>query len=132
MHIVQVDNKKKILIVFINLLVGGLHFLTGRNYREPFPGFVDGYLIDILLPFALYFLLCLVNLQIFNTWWGRTLLPFLFGTGVEILQYYGVPLFGQTYDPLDFLAYGAGVILAAVADRLIFRKYLPFWETVSS
>ncbi len=42
----------KTLVVAVALAVGLLHFVTGPNYHGPFRVFVNGYLIDILLPLA--------------------------------------------------------------------------------
>ena len=48
--------KKRIFAVAAGISVGLLHFITGPQYSGPFPHFVNGYLIDILLPFVLFFL----------------------------------------------------------------------------
>ena len=123
-----INPQKMITIVIINLIVGGLHFLTGEKYSGPLPLFVNGYLIDILLPFALYFLICLVDLRIFKHWWARATVPFLIGVKVEVAQYYGLPIFGQTFDPLDLLAYGTGVTLAVLTDKLLLSRFFVFWN----
>ena len=67
---------KIVLVVSINLLVAALHFLTGPGYTGPFPVFVNGYLIDILLPFALYFLLCTQTQTFFKPWYVKAGLVF--------------------------------------------------------
>jgi len=112
-----VSPKKKVIIVSIQLAVGLLHFVTGPRYNGPFPEFVNGYLIDILLPFALYFLFSLAG-KFFNSWYIRGGVIFLIGSTVEILQYFGVPIFGQTFDPIDFIMYAAGVFLAIFIDYI--------------
>ena len=48
---------RKVIVVCIAVLVGLLHFLTGPGYHGLFPTFVNGYMIDILLPFAMYLVL---------------------------------------------------------------------------
>jgi O-antigen/teichoic acid export membrane protein len=55
-------------------------------------------------------------------------LVFGIGASVEIAQFFGVPLLGRTFDPLDFVMYAAGVTLAAVLDMLVFPKTLRFWK----
>ena len=122
--------KKAIVAVTIIIPVALLHFVTGPSYSGPFPDFVNGYLIDILLPFALYFLLASQDpvWRFFKPWWTKGVAVFSIGLITEVLQYYGVPLFGQTYDPLDFAAYGLGVAIAVVIDRLLFRRIFNFWE----
>ena len=121
------DSKKKVLITGISIAVALLHFLTGPNYGGPCPEFVNGYLIDILLPFSLYFLISLVPLTMLRPIVLRAGIPFVIGVSVEIAQFFGLPVFGRTFDPLDFLAYGVGVFLAVLSDRLVFPKLLPFW-----
>jgi len=45
----------------------------------------------------------------------------------EIAQFLGVPIFGQTFDPLDFVMFGIGVILAAILDIIVFPRIFDFW-----
>jgi len=54
---------RKLLVTLIALIVGALHFVTGEQYQGPFPVFVNGYLIDILLPMALFLFELLVSLM---------------------------------------------------------------------
>jgi hypothetical protein len=123
-----INPQKMITIVIINLIVGGLHFLTGEKYSGPLPLFVNGYLIDILLPFSLYFLASLVDMKILCAWWARALVPFGIGLVVETAQFFGIPLFGRTFDPLDLLAYAVGALLAVLCDQVLFPSLLPFWK----
>lgn len=120
--------RKKIVIVGVALAVGLLHFVTGKQYSGPFPRFVNGYLIDILLPFAAYLLLCNIERPPINRWWIRCLAVFGLGAAVEMLQFFGVPVFGRTFDPWDFAAYGAGVMMAAFADLILFPRVFSFWK----
>jgi hypothetical protein len=119
--------KKKALIVGIAVMVGLLHFVTGPDYSGPYPVFVNGYLIDIVLPLAAYFLLCTSDHPIVSRWWVKGLLVFGFGCGVETAQYVDIQLLGATFDPLDIAMYGAGVGLAIVLDTLVLPRVLPFW-----
>jgi hypothetical protein len=105
---------QKLIVVVVCLVVGGLHVVTGPGYRGPFPAFVNGYLIDLLLPFAMCLLLGIQKSQVLR---GKTLrFVLVFGVGfiTESLQYFGVPFFGRTFDPLDYLMSGAGVAGAFV------------------
>jgi hypothetical protein len=120
---------KKLLITLIALTVGLLHFVTGENYRGPFPVFVNGYLIDILLPMVLYFLLDLPEFKWIQSPIFRVAAVFLFGCAVETSQYLGYPLFGSTFDPLDILAYASGVGLGVFFDLFLFPRTIKIWET---
>jgi hypothetical protein len=118
---------KKVVVVSVVIPIALLHFFTGSNYRGPYPGFVNGYLLDILLPFAFYFLLCLNEFSLFRSWIVKSSLVFGVGSAVEIAQFFGVPIFGRTFDPLDFIMYGIGVISAAILDTTVLPRILEFW-----
>jgi glycopeptide antibiotics resistance protein len=118
---------KKVVIVSVVIPIALLHFVTGSHYRGPYPGFVNGYLLDILLPFAFYFLLCLNEFSLLRHWIVKSILVFGAASSVEIAQFFGVPIFGQTFDPVDFIMYGIGVILAAILDTTVFPRIFEFW-----
>ena len=118
---------KKVVVVSVVIPIALLHFFTGSNYRGPYPGFVNGYLLDILLPFAFYFLLCLNEFSLLRSWIVKSSLVFAVGASVEIAQFYGVLIFGRTFDPLDFVMYGIGVLSAAILDTTVFPRILEFW-----
>jgi hypothetical protein len=113
---------RKVVVVVIAVLVGLLHFLTGPHYRGPFPTFVNGYLIDILLPFAMYLVLGIAELPILRSGIARGLCVFAVGAITETLQYFGVPIFGQTFDPLDYVMFAVGILLAALFERIVLSR----------
>jgi len=111
---------KRPVAIGVVLFVAALHFVIGPNYSGPFKTFVAGYLLNILVPFA-YFLLA-TSTPLFIK--SRTIIAatiFLVGCLVETLQYYDIPIFGRTFDPLDYAMYGLGVLLGMVVDTLISR-----------
>ena len=118
----QINNLHRVIVVAICLGVSGLHFVTGPSYDWPFPAFVNGYLIDLLLPFAMCLLLGIQDFKVFR---GRAL-RFILVFGVvfvtETLQYFGVPLFGRTFDPLDYLMFAAGIGGAFVFEWLVLSR----------
>ncbi len=113
---------RKVVVVLIAAAVGLLHFLTGPHYGGPFPTFVNGYLIDILLPFAMYLVLGFVQQPIMRRPVVRAVLVFFIGATSETLQYFGVPIFGQTFDPLDYLMFVVGIGLAIVFERTVMSR----------
>ena len=119
--------RKKVVIVSIMILIGLIHFFTGSNYKGPYPGFVNGYLLDILVPFGFYFLLCLSKFPLLKSWIVKSILVFGVASFTEIAQFFGVPIFGQTFDPVDFVMFGMGVILAAILDIIVFPRIFDFW-----
>jgi hypothetical protein len=119
---------KKLTITGIALAVGALHFITGENYQGPFLVFVNGYLIDILLPMTLYLLLSLFESKLIRAPLFRACTVFSFGCFVEASQYFGYPIFGSTFDPFDILAYAGGVLLGILFDLVIFPRLIPSWQ----
>jgi len=114
--------KRKVIVVFIALAVGLLHFLTGPGYRGPFPVFVNGYMIDILLPFAMYLVLGVANQSVLRSAIVRGGFVFAVGATTETLQYFSVPIFGRTFDLLDYLMFGIGIGLAAVFEWVVLSR----------
>ena len=119
---------KKLMITLIALVVGALHFVTGDGYRGPFPVFVNGYMIDILLPMALFLLMSLFQNRVIHSTLFRVFVIFGFGCIVEASQYFGHPVFGSTFDPLDILAYAGGVLLGALLDLVVLPRIIPSWS----
>lgn len=122
------SSKKKIVIVVIAVFVGLLHFVTGPQYAGPFPVFVNSYLIDILLPFALYMLLTLFGTALFEDWAVKAILIFSIGLIVELSQYVGIPLLGSVFDPWDIFMYALGIGLAIFCDLFLFPQLFDFWK----
>ena len=123
----QIDTKKT-TVTIICLAVGLLHFLTGESYRGPYPGFVNGYMIDILLPMSMVLLLGLVQAKPVGAPPFRAVAVFLFGYSVEASQYLGYPVFGSTFDPLDILAYAGGASLGLLLDQVLFPRLFKKWD----
>jgi hypothetical protein len=113
---------RKVIVVLIAIVVGLLHFLTGPEYRGPFPVFVNGYMIDILLPFAMYLVLGVDNQSLLRSGIARGIFVFAIGAVTETLQYFGVPIFGRTFDLLDYLMFGIGIGLAAVFEWIVLSR----------
>jgi hypothetical protein len=120
--------RKRGVIVAIALIVAALHFVTGKQYQGPAPAFVNGYLIDIVLPMMLFLLMGLIRSRLIRSPLFRAGAVFGFGCGVEVSQYFGRPFFGSTFDPFDFLAYAGGVALGAILDLILFPRLIPGWR----
>lgn len=118
---------KRIFITLIALGTAALHFVTGEQYGGPFPEFVNGYLIDILLPMTLVLLMGLLKNKSINSPLIRAGVVFITGCLVEFSQYAGYPIFGSTFDPLDILAYAVGVLLGLFLDLVLFPRTIPNW-----
>ena len=113
---------RKVIVVLIAVGVSLLHFVTGPSYRGPFPAFVNGYMIDILLPFAIYLVLGVAKQSILRSGIARGAFVFAIGFVTETLQYFGVPIFGRTFDSLDYLMFGVGIGLAVLLERVALSR----------
>jgi hypothetical protein len=113
---------RKIIVVAIALVVAGLHFVVGREYQGRYPQFVNGYLIDLLAPFAAFLVMGFVEHPLIRSPSVRGLLVFGVGAATETLQYLGVPVFGRTFDPLDYLMFALGTLAGAVFERFVLSR----------
>jgi hypothetical protein len=99
----------KLIVVAVCLTVGGSILLPAPGYRGPFPGLVNGYLIDLLPPFAMCLLLGIQDFEVLRRRTVRFVVVFGVECLTESLQYFGLPIFGRTFDPLDYLMFASGV-----------------------
>jgi hypothetical protein len=111
--------KDKVIIIIIGVFVAMLHGVTGPGYSGPFPAFVNGYLIDILLPFTMYLVLTVSKQTILRVTIFKAGFVFTIGCIVETCQYFGIPIFGKTFDYLDYFMYGLGICLGIVFEKLV-------------
>lgn len=113
---------RKPVVVVICVAVAALHLVTGPHYAGPCRAFVTGYLIDLALPFSLVLLLGvgLAPVPVLRHPLARAGIVFCVGAVVEGSQYFGIPLFGRTFDPIDLLMYAAGAGAALGFERLAF------------
>jgi hypothetical protein len=110
------------VVVGIALAVGALHFVTGPSYQGPFRPFVNGHLIDIVLPFAMFLVLGIPDHTTLRRPLLRAILVLGVGVTTETLQYFGAPIFGRTFDPLDYLMFGIGVGGGVVFERTVLSR----------
>ncbi len=127
MKVIKPIRKRAALVTGVNILIALIHFVTGPQYQGPLPIFVNGYLLDILIPLGFYLLLCLPEQQIFTHWPVKALLVFGAAAAVEVAQYFGLPVLGETFDPVDFVMYGIGVAAAVIPDMVILPRVVMFW-----
>jgi hypothetical protein len=58
-------------------------------------------------------------LAFLGDWRAKALVILAAASGAEVLQGFGVPMLGHTFDPLDFVMYGIGVLVAVLVDRVL-------------
>ncbi len=119
------------VVVGIMLLIAAAHIIgIGHYLGGELSVLYSSYFSDIVIPFGYYFLLCLNESQwrFFSRWEMKAATVFLLASVAETLQYFGIPVLGSTFDPLDYLMYAIGAISAAVVDRQVFARVLGFWN----
>jgi hypothetical protein len=122
---------KIVVIVGIQLILAAIHiFRLGQLFDGTLYNLYYGYASDIMLPFGAYFLLGIneFSIPLLRSWWSKALIVFTAPTACEIAQYFGIYAFGVTFDPLDILMYGVGVMLAAALDMQVFPRIFKFWK----
>jgi hypothetical protein len=113
----------------IALFLGNFHYGAYFEPRSLAYAFFSGYFTDLIQPFGLYFVLCLVEpwLKWMRPWWVKTLIVFLVPSVMELLQGVGLNVLGRGFDPLDFVAYAVGGLLAALVEQQVLAR-LGFWR----
>jgi len=76
-------------------------------------------MIDILLPFVMYLVPGVAKQTILRSGIARGVFVFAIGAVTETLQYFGVPIFGRTFDLMDYLMFGVGIGLAVIFERIV-------------
>lgn len=112
-------------------------YLDGLAYR-----LYASYANDLLLPFGFYLGLCALDgfIPALRPWQRKATLAFFIPFVMEWFQ----PLWvrgigmnfsladqlglGAVFDPLDFLAYAIGALGAALIERRVLSRWLPFWN----
>jgi hypothetical protein len=122
--------KRMAVAIVVILLIAAIHifrvgsYLSGRLFI-----YYYSFFSDIVIPIAIYFLLCIndITLPFLKGWITKAILVFLIAMATEIAQGFGIPLLGNTFDILDFVMFGIGTLIAVGLDKL-FSKVFYFWS----
>ena len=123
-------SKRRLVIISMMLVIALAHIVDiGRYFEEPVRILFQSYFSDLVLPFGFYFLLCIDEqwLPGLRRWRVKWAAMILLPTIAETCQYFGIPVLGSTFDPLDYLMYAAGATLAAVVETQVFPRLFRFW-----
>ena len=109
----------KIIIALVHI------FRLGQVFSGELLNLYYSYFSDLILPFGAYFLLTL----------NEDSIPILARLGeifsltslAEICQFFGVEVLGTTFNPVDIVYYGEGILMAVLIDEKIISRYLKFW-----
>ena len=122
---------KVLVVVAIALGIAAIHVLrVGRFLGDDLRILYASYFSDVVVPLAAYFLLTPTEASFppLRPWWVKAGLVFAAAAGAETLQGLGVEALGVTFDPLDYVAYALGVLVAALVDRKVLARWLSFWD----
>lgn len=122
--------KKKTLVILIALLTAGI-FIIGADWtNETIRRLFHSYFADLAIPFCYYFLLVLVEEKQpwLRHWYNKAVVVFGLCATSETLQYFSIYALASVFDPWDYAMYAAGVLLAALVDRVVFRRCFGFWK----
>lgn len=125
---------RRAVIFGIMILIAAAHILRIGSYLEgTLYNFYYGYFSDFVLPFGCYFLLCAAEQQtpFLKRWEVKSAIMFLAPSTAETCQYFGIPILGSTFDPLDYFMYGVGALSAALLDTQVFTWTFSFWNSES-
>ena len=125
----QTRNKK--LVVVITLLFIASLFIIGADWaNEKIHRLYHSYFADIALPFGFYMLLVLVedDCKPVRNGYVKAALVFALCSLSEILQYFGIYALASVFDPVDFIMYASGVLLASFTDRIVYKNLFVFWH----
>ena len=123
--------KKIVFVVGLMLFISFLHIINIKSFlNSKLYIYYTSFFSDLLLPFGVYFLIAMNDWRypVLRKWWVKALLIFSIPTFAEILQSFGIYALGSTFDPLDILMYGIGVIVAVLLEKLVFEPYFSFWK----
>ena len=122
------------VVLGIMLLIAAAHVIgIGRHLQGELSALYSSYFSDTVIPFGYYFLLFLPESQwrFFSRWETKAAIVFLLPSAAETLQYFGVPVLGSTFDPLDYVMYAIGAISGAIVDTQVFGRTFSFWRNGS-
>jgi len=127
----HVKRNRMIIGISILAVIALIHlFRVGQYLKGDLFTYYYSYASDIMIPFGFYFLLSIneSTIRFLRKWYVKALIIFGTTTIIEILQLFGVNIVGETFDILDILMYAFGVIIAVLCDRLILKRFIPFWD----
>ncbi len=121
----EIDRKKITIVIGIELFIALIFFIGADWAGQSAHQFFHSYFADIAVPFGYYFLLILVEdtWRFLRPWYRKALAVFLLVAASEILQFFGIYALARVFDPLDFVMYAGGVLLAALVDVQVISKY---------
>ena len=125
---------RKIVGISILVAISAMHaFRIGQYLNGNLYIYYYSFASDLILPIGSYFILSMVEykFRFLRNWFMKALIVFAVMTFSEIMQIFGFYFFGVTFDILDILMFGIGVLIAVLIDKQVFERFLPHWKYAS-
>jgi len=122
---------RKIVGISILVAISAMHaFRIGQYLNGNLYIYYYSFASDLILPIGSYFMLSMVEykFRFLRNWFMKALIVFVVMTFSEIMQIFGFYFFGVTFDILDILMFGIGVLIAVLIDKQIFERFIPHWK----
>ena len=113
--------KRMFVSICVLLPIAAAHiFRVGTYFNGKLFILYYSYFSDIVIPIGIYFLLCIndVSVPSMKNFKTKSAIVFVSAAAIETAQGFGIPLLGSTFDPLDFVMFGVGIIIAVCLDKL--------------
>jgi len=113
------------MLLISSIFVIGADWASKTTHR-----LFHSYFADIVIPFGYYLLLVLLEdkFEPMKKWYIKAGAVFALCALSETLQYFGVYALARVYDPMDYVMYALGTILAIFVDRILFKRLFEFWN----
>ncbi|MCJ7622304.1 MAG: DUF2809 domain-containing protein [Anaerolineaceae bacterium] len=121
--------KKMIVAIGAILFIATIHiFRVGSYLNGNLYILYYSFFSDIIIPIGIYILLCInyVSFPFLKNWIVKALIVFIVASSIEVAQAFGIPVLGNTFDPLDFIMFAIGTSIAVLLDKA-FSVIFPFW-----
>ena len=122
---------RTIVVVIVVMVIAAIHwFRLGSYLHGDWHDYYYSYASDIMIPFAVYFSLSLneIRFRFLQKWHIKALIVFGIMTFSEIMQYFGIYFFGNTFDGVDIIMFGFGACIALGLDIFLLKKFVPYWN----
>lgn len=122
-------NKKQVVVIVV-LFIAAMFIIGADRANATIRRLFHSYFADIAIPFCYYFLLVFVEEKQswLRHWYYKAIVVFGLCATSETLQYFGIYALATVFDPWDYVMYAAGVLAAALVDRVVFKRCFGFWK----
>jgi hypothetical protein len=108
---------------------GSIYYLLIDGYGGPFSVFINNYALEICYCGTAYFASVLFKKTRGNKI-PKVLVIFVFGTLIEVAQYFGFNILGTKFDPIDLAFYAVTLSFAYFLDTQIISRIEGSYEKV--